>query len=129
MTLTCRLTALEVRRSPRVGRPRPALPYQRLDCMEHGLVNRDAGVVVTGVSSGIGAATMRELLGAGYQVFGTIRRARETAAVQAAGGFPIIMDVTMRTSVLRARETVARALDGRPLAGLVNNAGVPGVGP
>jgi NAD(P)-dependent dehydrogenase (short-subunit alcohol dehydrogenase family) len=94
-----------------------------------GRVNRDAGVVVTGVSSGIGAAIMWELLGAGYQVFGTVRRARDTGAVQAAGGFPIIMDVTLRTSVLRAQETVARALDGRPLAGLVNNAGVPGVGP
>ena len=92
-------------------------------------MNQDAGVVVTGVSSGIGAATMWELLGAGYRVFGTVRRARDTAAVQAAGGFPIIMDVTMRTSVLRAQETVARALDGKPLLGLVNNAGVPGVGP
>lgn len=85
--------------------------------------------MVTGVSSGIGAATMWELLGAGYRVFGTVRRARDTAAVEAAGAIPVIMDVTMRSSVLRAQETVARLLGADPLAGLVNNAGVPGVGP
>ena len=34
----------------------------------------EGGVVVTGVSTGIGAATLRELVGAGYRVFGTSRR-------------------------------------------------------
>jgi NAD(P)-dependent dehydrogenase (short-subunit alcohol dehydrogenase family) len=85
--------------------------------------------VVTGVSSGIGAATMHELVAAGYLVFGTVRRARDTHAVLAAGATPIIMDVTFRSSIVRAQETVARALGEHPLVGLVNNAGVPGIGP
>ena len=85
--------------------------------------------MVTGVSSGIGRAAMRELVAAGYRVFGTVRRARDTAPVQEAGGVPVIMDVTYRSSITRAQQTVARGLDDGPLVGLVNNSGIPGVGP
>jgi NAD(P)-dependent dehydrogenase (short-subunit alcohol dehydrogenase family) len=84
---------------------------------------------VTGVSTGIGAAIVRELVAAGFQVFGTVRRAKDMGPVQAAGAVPIIVDVAHRASVVRAQDTVARALGERPLAGLVNNAGIPGVGP
>ncbi|MBI4421612.1 MAG: SDR family oxidoreductase [Gemmatimonadetes bacterium] len=87
------------------------------------------GAIVTGASSGIGAATVRELAAAGYTVFGTVRRAKDTAAVQSAGATPLIMDVTYRPGIVRAQEAVARALGERPLVGLVNNAGIPAVGP
>lgn len=87
------------------------------------------GVLVTGASTGIGAATVGALAAAGYTVFGTVRRAKDTAAVQAAGGTPLIMDVTYPPGIVRAEESVARALGDRPLVGLVNNAGIPGVGP
>ena len=87
------------------------------------------GVVITGVSSGIGAAAARELARAGFTVFGTVRRGKDAAAVQAAGATPVIMDVTYRSSVTRACDTITRALGERPLAGLVNNAGMPGLGP
>jgi len=90
---------------------------------------RKGGVVVTGVSSGIGAATVHELVSAGFTVFGTIRRGKDAARVQAAGATPIIMDVTYQSSITRAYETITRMLGNRPLRGLVNNAGTPGIGP
>src|SRR5216117_2809140 len=85
----------------------------------HG-VNR--GVVVTGASTGIGAAIARDLSGRGFRVFGTVRRAEDEAALERAG-------VTDPASIARAREQVERALAGAPLQGLVNNAGIPAAGP
>ena len=87
------------------------------------------GVVVTGASSGIGAAIAHELAARGFTVFGTIRRPQDGAALVAAGVTPIPMDVTDASGIAAARVTVERALGGRPLAGLVNNAGVPAAGP
>jgi NAD(P)-dependent dehydrogenase (short-subunit alcohol dehydrogenase family) len=90
------------------------------------------GVVVTGASSGIGAAIATELAGRGFRVFGTVRRAEDGAALERAGVTPVRMDVTDGESIARARAEVKRALrtaGGSPLAGLVNNAGVPAAGP
>jgi NAD(P)-dependent dehydrogenase (short-subunit alcohol dehydrogenase family) len=84
---------------------------------------------VTGVSTGIGAATVQALLARGYRVFGTVRRARDAAAVQAAGATPVICDVSYPPGITRARDTVERELRGQPLRALVNNAGIPAVGP
>jgi NADP-dependent 3-hydroxy acid dehydrogenase YdfG len=86
-------------------------------------------VLVTGASSGIGAAVARELAGQGFSVFGTIRRPDDAAALAAAGAVPVRMDVTDGPSIAAARADVERALEGRPLAGLVNNAGIPAAGP
>jgi NAD(P)-dependent dehydrogenase (short-subunit alcohol dehydrogenase family) len=87
------------------------------------------GVLVTGASSGIGAAIARELATRGFRVFGTVRREGDRAGLEEAGAVPVLMDVTDRASIARARDEVTRALDGAPLAGLVNNAGVPAAGP
>jgi NAD(P)-dependent dehydrogenase (short-subunit alcohol dehydrogenase family) len=86
-------------------------------------------VVVTGASTGIGAAIARDLAGRGFQVFGTVRRAEDAAALERAGMTPVRMDVTDTESITRARVEVERALAGGPLAGLVNNAGIPAAGP
>ncbi len=85
-------------------------------------------VVVTGASSGIGAATAHALLAEGYRVFGTVRRARDGADLEAAGAIPVTLDVTYLAGIGRAREAVERALGGLPLVALVNNAGIPGFG-
>ena len=61
-------------------------------------------------------------------MFGTVRRARDAAGVQERGGIPVTLDVTYQPGVERARDTVERELDGRPLVALVNNAGMPAVG-
>jgi NAD(P)-dependent dehydrogenase (short-subunit alcohol dehydrogenase family) len=87
------------------------------------------GVLVTGASSGIGAAVALELVERGFGVFGTIRRLEDGAALAAGGVVPVRMDVTDARSISAARVEVARALAGRPLAGLVNNAGIPAAGP
>jgi NAD(P)-dependent dehydrogenase (short-subunit alcohol dehydrogenase family) len=74
--------------------------------------------VVTGVSSGIGAATARKLVQAGYRVFGTVR-SEGTAVPQ--GVEPLVLDVRDDALVERGISTVlSRA--GR-IDALVNNAG------
>lgn len=87
------------------------------------------GVLVTGASSGIGAAIARELVVGGFRVFGTIRRPEDEAALVIGGVVPIRMDVTDAASIAAARVAVERALAGRPLSGVVNNAGIPSAGP
>src|SRR5690349_7267109 len=74
--------------------------------------------VVTGVSSGIGNATARALVGRGYRVFGTARS--ETSAVPA-GVERVLLDVRDGASIeAGVRQVLAKA--GR-IDLLVNNAG------
>lgn len=89
----------------------------------------NSGVVVTGASSGIGAAVARALAGEGFRVFGTTRRPEAAAELAHAGVRPVCLDVTDQSSIARARAEVEVALDGAPLAALVNNAGIPAAGP
>src|SRR3989449_205443 len=51
------------------------------------------------------------------------------APLEAAHVVPVLMDVTDAAGIARARDEVARALAGAPLAALVNNAGIPSAGP
>jgi NADP-dependent 3-hydroxy acid dehydrogenase YdfG len=80
--------------------------------------------VVTGASSGIGAATARMLAAAGFHVYCAARRAERVeelaAAIVADGGraVPVTCDVTDAESVAGLAETVGDALNL-----LVNNAG------
>lgn len=87
---------------------------------------------VTGVSSGIGQGIVRSLLRKGYAVFGSVRSETDGQAASSLLGHgfePILMDVTDADSVIHARDIVAERLDGRPLAALVNSAGVAIAGP
>lgn len=75
--------------------------------------------LVTGASSGIGEAAARQLLAAGYAVYGTSRRGAEAGQ----GTFPLLaLDVTDDASVVAAIAELQRR-EGR-LDLLVNNAGV-----
>jgi NAD(P)-dependent dehydrogenase (short-subunit alcohol dehydrogenase family) len=89
-------------------------------------------VVVTGVSTGIGFGTARVLIGAGYRVFGSVRRTADANRVAAELGpnfTPLLFDVTDEAAVAAGGRAVRAALDGERLAGLVNNAGVVVPGP
>ncbi len=75
--------------------------------------------VVTGASSGIGAATARGLAAVGYHVFCAARRRDRIEALAAEiGGTPVACDVTLEDSV-----AALAALVGDRLDLLVNNAG------
>lgn len=87
------------------------------------------GVFVTGASSGIGFETCRELAARGFRVFGTVRKQEDGAALGAAGATPLIADVTNRASIAAARQEITKALNGAPLIGVVNNAGISGAVP
>lgn len=79
-------------------------------------------VVVTGASSGIGAATARRFADAGWEVVAVARRTDRLAelAAQHPGVRPIAADLTDPADIARLRDEVA-ALG--PLHALVNNAG------
>ena len=75
--------------------------------------------VVTGASSGIGAATARHLAAEGFSVFCVARRADRVAALaQEIGGTAVRCDVTSEEDVAALAEQVGSRLDV-----LVNNAG------
>ena len=86
-------------------------------------------VVVTGVSTGIGRATVLELVGAGFRVFGTVRREADAESLRQQFPelvTPLIMDLLDEDSVRAAGEVVNAV---GPLFGLVNNAGAALPGP
>lgn len=89
-------------------------------------------VVVTGASTGIGEACVKVLAAAGFQVFGSVRQqadADRLATTYGAKFTPLLFDVTDEAAIASAAQTVERALDGKMLAGLVNNAGIAVAGP
>jgi NAD(P)-dependent dehydrogenase (short-subunit alcohol dehydrogenase family) len=89
-------------------------------------------VVVTGVSTGIGRATALLLARRGFHVFGSVRKPQDAASLQQTLGerfTPLVFDVTDEAAARAAAQTVRVALNGRRLAGLVNNAGIAVGGP
>ena len=76
-------------------------------------------VVVTGASSGIGAACARHLAARGFRVYGGVRREEDAERLRSQGVEPLPLDVTDLEQIAAATATV-----GDELYGLVNNAGV-----
>jgi NAD(P)-dependent dehydrogenase (short-subunit alcohol dehydrogenase family) len=86
-------------------------------------------VVVTGASTGIGEATTLHLASLGFKVFAGVRKDEDAERARSYGLQPVRLDVTDPDSIAAARNEVEGALEGAPLAGLVNNAGVAISGP
>jgi len=80
-------------------------------------------VIITGASSGIGAATARELARRGFHVLAGVRRDQDADAIRGPGIEPLIIDITNQdASIATAAERIRNEL-GR-LDVLVNNAGI-----
>jgi len=84
-------------------------------------------VLISGCSSGIGAATAAALVQAGQTVFATARRIESLTELEALGCHPLTMDVTSEESMIAAVKTV-EAEHGR-VGTLINNAGYGEYGP
>src|SRR5580693_3345542 len=81
-------------------------------------------IVVTGASTGMGAATARELAHKGFHVLAGVRREVDADALRADGIEPHILDITVESDVAAIADRVARDPQRRPLRALVNNAGI-----
>jgi NAD(P)-dependent dehydrogenase (short-subunit alcohol dehydrogenase family) len=90
----------------------------------------DRAVLITGASTGIGAACALDLDRRGFRVLAGVRRAADGDYLRARASSrlaPVLLDVTDPASIAAARDAVAAATDA--LAGLVNNAGIVVAGP
>jgi NAD(P)-dependent dehydrogenase (short-subunit alcohol dehydrogenase family) len=83
-------------------------------------------ILITGCSSGIGAALAREFAKRGHRVYATARRAEALAALEADGIRGLALDVNDDSSIAGAFDTVSREAGQIDL--LVNNAGFSQVG-
>ncbi len=89
-------------------------------------------VVVTGSSTGIGWGITKVLIRKGYRVFGSVRKQADADRLQAEFGdhfVPLFFDVTDARAVVEQAKKVSNMLEGLPLFGLVNNAGIAVAGP
>jgi NAD(P)-dependent dehydrogenase (short-subunit alcohol dehydrogenase family) len=89
-------------------------------------------VLVTGVSTGIGYATVAELLKRGFAVFGSVRKTADAERLTREFGphfTPLMFDVTQEDQVHKAAARVADQVGAEGLCGLVNNAGMSHPGP
>jgi NAD(P)-dependent dehydrogenase (short-subunit alcohol dehydrogenase family) len=86
-------------------------------------------IVVTGASTGMGAATAKELARKGFHVLAGVRRDVDADALRADGIEPQILDITVDSDVAAIADRVARDPLGRPLRALINNAGIGVNGP
>jgi NAD(P)-dependent dehydrogenase (short-subunit alcohol dehydrogenase family) len=83
-------------------------------------------ILITGCSSGIGAAFAREFNKRGHRVYATARRVEALAALEAEGIRGLALDVNDDSSIARALDIVSREAGHLDL--LVNNAGFSQVG-
>jgi NAD(P)-dependent dehydrogenase (short-subunit alcohol dehydrogenase family) len=80
--------------------------------------------IVTGASTGIGAATARELARRGFHVLAGVRCHRDADAIRAPGIEPLIIDITNQEHIRALATRVQGDPRGRAVRALVNNAGI-----
>jgi NAD(P)-dependent dehydrogenase (short-subunit alcohol dehydrogenase family) len=81
-------------------------------------------MVVSGASTGMGAATARELAALGYYVLAGVRRSSDGDAIRAEGIEPVILDVTNTEHIAALVERIGADPLRRQLRAVVNNAGI-----
>lgn len=90
-------------------------------------MTRHDPVLISGCSSGIGAATAEALVRAGHTVYATARRTETLADLEAAGCHALELDVTSEDSMIAAVNAVEA--DHGKVGTLINNAGYAEYGP
>ena len=89
-------------------------------------------VLITGASTGIGAACVRMLAAGGWRVFAGVRKPQDGAALVAGTTgqiIPVILDVTDREQIKTVVQEVRTLCGAAGLQGVVNNAGIALAGP
>ncbi|MGM1017091.1 MAG: SDR family NAD(P)-dependent oxidoreductase [Actinomycetota bacterium] len=81
-------------------------------------------IVISGASSGIGAATARNLAARGYHVLAGVRRDEDADAIRSDLIEPITLDITVPGHVTALAARIADDPDERPLRAVINNAGI-----
>ena len=99
------------------------LPLQRKNRRDKDFVQIQE-LVVTGASSGIGAATARELARRGFHVLAGVRRNEDGDAVRATNLEPLLLDITDEAGIAALVQRIADDPVRRRLCALVNNAGM-----
>lgn len=87
----------------------------------------DRAVVITGASTGIGAACALHLDRLGFIIFAGVRKPEDGAILQQSSSerlIPILVDVTDQPSIQRSLAIVSERCGSSGLYGLVNNAGI-----
>jgi NAD(P)-dependent dehydrogenase (short-subunit alcohol dehydrogenase family) len=95
-------------------------------------VSHGRSVLISGASTGIGAATALRLAARGWQVYAGVRRERDgDALVARANGtiVPVMLDVTHEASIAAAVAAVRERAAGATLDAVINNAGIAIPGP
>ena len=89
-------------------------------------------ILITGCSTGIGAALVLEYLKQGFIVFGSIRDKKMEPLLKKKYGnnfIPLVFDVTNYSQISKAYKKVKLTLKGANLGILINNAGIAQLGP
>lgn len=81
-------------------------------------------VVVSGASSGIGAATARRLATIGFHVLAGVRSPHDADQIRDDGIEPVILDITIPDHIRALAARIADDPDKRPLRAVINNAGI-----
>ena len=89
-------------------------------------------ILITGVSTGIGYSATKNLIDAGYSVFGSVRTKVDADKLCSDFGdkfIPLIFDVTDEEAITKSVEVVKSKLEGNHLIALINNSGIALGGP
>lgn len=81
-------------------------------------------VLISGASTGMGAATARELVRRGYHVLAGVRRDSDADALRTTNLEPVILDITNPEQIEAVAHRIADDPARRPLRAVINNAGI-----
>lgn len=89
-------------------------------------------ILITGASTGIGAACVSKFIAEGYTVYGSVRKPSDGESLLAHHGsrfHPLFFDVTDHEAIDRAAAELRDELNNQGLKLLINNAGIAVTGP